>query len=58
MGSHWARIQTWDGKKWNFTLRLVSRPTSRCIRPMVKAAAEKYAAEKKLDAPHACRCQS
>ena len=36
-----------------FTLRLVRRPTTQIIKPMVKAAADKYAAEKKIDAPHA-----
>ena len=47
MGSAWARIHTWDGAKWNFTSDWL-QADDMIIKPMVKAAAEKYAAEKKL----------
>ena len=46
-GRAWARIHTWDGSKWDFTLRLVQADES-IIKPMIKAAADKYAAEKKI----------
>jgi len=57
MGSTWARIETWDGAKWNV------QPTwyeadEQIIKPMVKAAAEKYAAEKKWTRRTAADCQS
>ena len=47
MGSAWARVHTWDGAKWNFTSDWM-QADDQIIRPMVKAAAEKYASEKKL----------
>ena len=51
-GRPWARIHTWDGAKWNFTSDWL-QADDQILKPMVKAAADKYAAEKKLDAPHA-----
>ena len=47
MGANWARVHTWDGKKWNFTSDWL-QADEQILKPMVKAAAEKYAAEKKL----------
>ena len=47
MGASWARVQTWDGAKWNFTSEWY-QADDQIIKPMVKAAADKYAAEKKL----------
>jgi branched-chain amino acid transport system substrate-binding protein len=47
MGSSWARVHTWDGTKWVFTSDWL-QGDDQIIKPMVKAAAEKYAAEKKL----------
>ncbi len=47
-GAVWARIHTWDGKKWNFTSDWYQSDDS-VIKPMIKAAADKYAAEKKLE---------
>ena len=47
MGSTWARIQTWDGSKWNMSSDFY-QADEQIIKPMVKAAADKYVAEKKL----------
>ncbi len=47
MGAAWARIHTWDGSKWAFSSDWY-QADEQIIKPMVKAAADKYAAEKKL----------
>ncbi|HSV69532.1 MAG TPA: ABC transporter substrate-binding protein [Methylibium sp.] len=47
MGANWARVHTWDGGKWVFSSDWL-QGDEQIIRPMVKAAADKYAAEKKL----------
>ncbi|MDH5538667.1 MAG: ABC transporter substrate-binding protein [Rhizobacter sp.] len=57
MGSAWARIHTWDGKKWNFTSDWLQADTQ-IIKPMVKAAADKYAGEKNLQRRTPEDCQS
>ncbi len=57
MGSAWARIHTWDGAKWVFTSDWL-QADDQIIRPMVKAAADKYAAEKKLTRRTGADCQS
>jgi branched-chain amino acid transport system substrate-binding protein len=56
MGSTWARMHTWDGAKWNFSSDWYQADES-ILKPMVKAAADKYAAEKKLTrrAPEDCQ---
>src|SRR6266511_3510541 len=46
-GTRTGRIQTWDGKKWNIASDWVTSDDS-VIAPMVKEAAAKYAAEKRL----------
>ncbi len=46
-GDSWARIHTWDGAKWVVTSGWL-QPDETAIKPMVKASADKYAAEKKL----------
>src|SRR5262245_25005944 len=46
-GTRTGRIQTWDGKKWNVTSDWITSDDS-VIAPMVKEAAAKYAAEKKI----------
>jgi branched-chain amino acid transport system substrate-binding protein len=46
-GSTWARVQTWDGAKWTFSSDWTEADTQ-ILKPMVKAAADKYAAEKKI----------
>ncbi len=57
MGAAWARIHTWDGGKWNFTSDWYQADTT-VINGMVKTAADKYAAEKKLSRRGAEDCGS
>ncbi|MDN4591547.1 ABC transporter permease [Xenophilus aerolatus] len=47
MGSSWARVHTWDGAKWGGMSDWYQADES-IMKPMVKAAGDKYAAEKKL----------
>jgi branched-chain amino acid transport system substrate-binding protein len=56
-GSTWARIHTWDGKKWDFSSDWYQSDDA-IIKPMIKAAADKYAAEKKIERRTAADCQS
>ena len=56
-GSTWARLHTWDGKKWNFQPDWYQSDDA-IIKPMIKAAADKYAAEKKLERRTPADCQS
>jgi len=56
-GDVWARIHTWDGSKWNFTSDWYQADQS-IIKPMIKAAADKYAAEKKIERRTAADCQA
>ena len=56
-GATWARVHTWDGAKWNFTSDWYQSDES-IIKPMIKAAADKYAAEKKLSRRTSEDCQS
>ena len=46
-GAHQAKIHTWDGKKWNVGADTYESDLQ-IITPIVKASAEKYAAEKKI----------
>ena len=57
MGASWARIHTWDGSKWNFTSDWL-QGDEQIIKPLVKATAAKYAAEKKLTPRTPQDCQS
>jgi branched-chain amino acid transport system substrate-binding protein len=57
MGSAWARVHTWDGAKFNWTSDWL-QSDEQLINPMVKAAADKYAAEKKLTRRDGADCQS
>jgi branched-chain amino acid transport system substrate-binding protein len=57
MGAAWARIHTWDGSKWAFSSDWY-QADEQIIKPMVKAAADKYAAEKKLTRRTGQDCQS
>ena len=57
MGSTWARVHTWDGAKWNFSSDWY-QADDQIIKPMVKQAAEKYAADKKLTRRTPQDCQS
>ena len=47
MGSSWARVHTWDGAKWNMGADWY-QADEQILKPMVKAAADKFAAEKKI----------
>ena len=57
MGSTWARVHTWDGSKWNFTSDWL-QADEQIIKPMVKAAADKYASDKKVTRRTPADCQS
>ena len=57
MGSTWARVHTWDGSKWNFSSDWL-QADEQILKPMVKAAADKYAADKKLTRRTPADCQS
>ncbi|MDE2371696.1 MAG: ABC transporter substrate-binding protein [Burkholderiales bacterium] len=57
MGSNWARVQTWDGAKWNISSDWL-QADEQIIKPMVRAAADKYAADKKLTRRTPADCQS
>ncbi len=48
-GVHKARIHTWDGSQWSYTSDWYES-NSKLLRPMIKASADKYAAEKKFEA--------
>ncbi len=56
-GATWARLHTWDGKKWNFSSDWYESDDA-IIKPMIRAAADKYAAEKKLTRRTPEDCQS
>jgi branched-chain amino acid transport system substrate-binding protein len=56
-GAVWSRIHTWDGKKWNFSSEWYQSDDS-IIKPMIKAAADKYAAEKKVERRDLKDCQT
>jgi branched-chain amino acid transport system substrate-binding protein len=56
-GATWARVHTWDGKKWNFSSDWYQSDDA-IIKPMIKAAADKYAAEKKIERRTPADCQS
>lgn len=47
MGSTWARIHSWDGKKWNMGSEWYQADTS-VIEPLIKEHGDKYLADKKL----------
>ena len=57
MGSTWARVHTWDGAKWSFTSDWL-QADEQIIKPMVRAAADKYAGDKKLTRRTPEDCQS
>ena len=57
MGSTWARVHTWDGSKWGFTSDWL-QADEQIIKPMVRAAADKYASDKKLTRRTPEDCQS
>jgi branched-chain amino acid transport system substrate-binding protein len=57
LGANWARVHTWDGAKWVFSSDWM-QADEQIIKPMAKAAADKYAAEKKLTRRTPADCQS
>lgn len=57
MGAAWARIHTWNGSRWEFTSDWY-QADEQIIKPMVRAAADKYAAEKKIQRRTPQDCQS
>ncbi|MFO1326981.1 MAG: ABC transporter substrate-binding protein [Rubrivivax sp.] len=57
LGSSWARLHTWDGAKWAFSSDWFQADDA-VIKPLVKASAEKYLAEKKISRRDAADCQS
>ena len=57
MGSSWARIHTWDGSKWTFLPDWYEADDA-IIRPLVRASAEKYLGEKKIQRRTPADCQS
>ena len=57
MGAAWTRIHTWDGQKWVFTSDWM-QADEQILKPLVKATADKYAAEKKLTRRTGQDCQS
>ena len=57
MGSAWARIHTWDGSKFVWSSDWL-QANEEIMKPMVRASADKYAAEKKIERRPAADCQS
>ncbi len=57
MGAAWARVHTWDGAKWQFTSDWL-QADNQILSPMVKEAADKYGAEKKLERRAPADCNS
>jgi branched-chain amino acid transport system substrate-binding protein len=57
MGASWARMHTWDGTKFVWSSDWL-QADEQILNPMVKAAADKYAAEKKLARRTGADCQS
>jgi len=56
-GGAFARVHTWNGSAWQFTSDWYTAD-EQIIKPMVKQAAQKYAAEKKLAPRTSDDCQS
>ena len=57
MGAAWTRIHTWNGKAWEFTSDWM-QADEQILKPLVKATADKYAAEKNLPRRTGQDCQS
>ncbi len=57
MGASWARVHTWDGSKFVWSSDWY-QADEQILKPMVKNAADKYAAEKKLQRRSPADCQS
>jgi branched-chain amino acid transport system substrate-binding protein len=57
MGSTAARVQTWNGSKWEFSSGFIQADEA-IIKPMIKAGADKYLADKKMTRRTSADCQS
>jgi branched-chain amino acid transport system substrate-binding protein len=57
MGSAWARVHTWDGSKFTWSSDWL-QADEQIIKPMVRASADRYAAEKKIQRRTPQDCQS
>jgi branched-chain amino acid transport system substrate-binding protein len=57
LGSSYARVHTWDGAKWNFAPNWYEADDA-IIKPLVRASADKYLAEKKLQRRTPQDCES
>lgn len=57
MGSTWSRVHTWDGKKWNFSSDWY-QADEQILKPMIKAGADKYLADKKMTRRDPADCNS
>ena len=57
MGANVARVHTWDGSQFTWSSDWL-QADEQIIKPMVKASAEKYAAEKKIARRAPADCQS
>lgn len=57
MGSTWARVQVWDGAKWNIGADWYQADEA-VIKPMVKSGAAKYLADKKMEMRPSSDCSS
>jgi branched-chain amino acid transport system substrate-binding protein len=57
MGVAWARVHTWDGQKWVFSSDWL-QADEMIIKPMARAAADKYATDKKITRRTPEECQS
>jgi branched-chain amino acid transport system substrate-binding protein len=57
MGSTWARIETWNGKKWDITSDWY-QADEQVLKPMVKTGSEKYMTDKKMKRRDPADCQS
>ncbi|MCK6420609.1 MAG: ABC transporter substrate-binding protein [Aquabacterium sp.] len=57
LGATWARVHTWDGSKFVWSSDWL-QADEQLIKPLVKASAEKYGAEKKVTRRAPADCQS
>jgi branched-chain amino acid transport system substrate-binding protein len=56
-GSTWARVHTWNGSKWEFTSDWYESDDA-IIKPMIRAAADRYSQEKNIPRRTPADCQS
>ncbi|NBQ96094.1 MAG: ABC transporter permease, partial [Betaproteobacteria bacterium] len=56
MGASWARLHTWDGAKWSFSSDWY-QADDQILKPLIRASADKYMTEKKLQRRTAADCQ-